>query len=237
MIKIRYAELPPGLHVRVEAHGRSTVICLLPGLTLGQRRAALLRARRSAGMGYGPRLPAVGVAAAVTRDRVGATLRNGTAAFRAHPILLLPMVVVLGAAMVYIMTSAVTFTIHSPPSGSVPGLTLGQGTHHGLPGPGGFHIGAGSQVAPSPSVSSSPEPGRPTRSGRPIRSPGPTRSSSASPTPGTSSPSPTSSAPGPPGSSSPAPGPSTSPPVSPTPSPSSSGTCVHVGPLGICLHL
>ena len=233
MIKIRYSELPAGLHVRVEAHGRSTVIYLLPGLTLAQRRAALLRARRSAGMGYGPRLPVVGVAAAVTRDRIGATLRNGTAAFRAHPILLLPMVVVLSAAMVYIMTSAVTITIHSPQSASVPGLTLGQGAHHGSRGQGGFHIGVGSEVAPSPSVSSSPEPGGPTRSGRPTRSPGPTRSSSASPTPGTSSP--TSSSPSPPGSSSPAPG--TSPPVSPTPSPSSSGTCVDVGPLGICLHL
>lgn len=227
MIKIRYSELPAGLHVRVEAHGRSTVIYLLPGLTLAQRRAALLRARRSACMGYGPRLPVAGVAAAVTRDRIRATLRNGTAAFRAHPILLLPMVVVLSAAMVYIMTSAVTITIHSPQGGSVPGLTLGQGPHHGPRGQGGYHLGVGSEVAPNPSVSSSPE-----RSGRPTRSPGPRRSSS--PTPGTSSPTPTSPSPGP---SSPAPGTSTSPPASPTPAPSSSGTCVDVGPLGICLHL
>ena len=50
------------------------------------------------------------------------------------------MVVVLSAAMVYIVTSAVTITIHSPQSGSVPGLTLGHGAHHGSRGHGGFHI-------------------------------------------------------------------------------------------------
>ena len=227
MIKIRYSELPAGLHVRVEAHGRNTIIYLLHGLTLAQRRAALLRARRSASMGYGPPLPVLGVAEAVARDRIKSTLRNGTAAFRAHPILLLPMVVVLSATMIYIVTSAVTITIHSPPSGSGPGLTLGQGAHHGSRGHGGFHIAIG-EVAPSPSVSSSPAPGRPTRS------PGPTRSSRPSPAPGSSSP--TSSSPSPPGSSSPAPG-TSSPPVSPTPAPSSSGTCLDVGPLGICLRL
>lgn len=234
MIKIRYSELPAGLHVRVEARGRNTIIYLLPGLTLAQRRAALLRARRSASMGYGPGLPMAGVAGAIARDRVWATMRNGTAAFRAHPILLLPMVVVLSAMMVYIMTSAVTITLHSPQSGDLPGLTVGGG-HPGPRGPAGSRLRAGRVVAPDPSVSGT-GPGRPSRSPRPTRSPDPTRSDSTSPTPGTSSPAPTSSSPDPPGSSSPGPG-SSSPPPSPAPSPSSTGTCVHVGPLGICLHL
>ena len=64
MIKIRYADLPGGLHVRVEARGKDTIIYLLPGLTVAQRRAALRRARSSARMGHGPRLPAPGVAGA-----------------------------------------------------------------------------------------------------------------------------------------------------------------------------
>ena len=232
MIKIRYSELPAGLHVRVETRGRNTIIYLLPGLTLAQRRAALLRARRSASMGYGPQLPMASVAGAIARDRTWATMRNGTAAFRAHPILLLPMVVVLSAMMVYIMTSAVTITLHSPQSGDLPGLAVGQGGHRGPPG---SRLRAGRVVAPDPSVVGT-GPGRTSSSPRPTRSPGPTRSGSTSPTPGTSSPAPTSSSPAPPGSSPPRPG-SSSPPASPSPSPSPSGTCVHVGPLGICLHL
>jgi hypothetical protein len=231
LIKIRYAELAAGLHVRVEARGRSTIIYLLPGLTLAQRRAALLRARRSAAMGYGPALPVAGVVAAVARDRIRATISNGTSAFRAHPILLLPMIVVLSATMVYIMTSAVTITLHPPQGGSLPGLTVGRGGHHDQHGLGTDPVGVGSEVGPSPSVSDSPRPGQPTRSGRPTRSPRPTRSS---PAPHSSSPAPTSSSPDP-GSSSPPPG--TSSPPAPAPTPTSTGTCLQVGPLGICLHL
>jgi hypothetical protein len=230
LIKIRYSELRAGLHVQVETRGPSTIIYLLPGLTLGQRRAALLRARRSASMGYGPRLSAAGLAAAVVRDRVGVTLRNGTAAFRAHPILLLPMAVVLGASMIYIMSTAVTITMHSPQDGgSLPGVTSG---HHQPRSQPAYPVGLRDRVAPSPSVSS-PKPSRPVTSGRPTRSPRPSRS----PGPHSSSPAPTSSAPSPSRSSSPGPGPSSSPPASPSPSPSSSGTCLNVGPLGICLHL
>lgn len=230
MIKIRYSELPAGLHVDVETCGHSTIIYLLPGLTLGQRRAALLRARRSASMGYGPRLPMAGLAAALVRDRVRETVRTGTAVFRVHPILLLPMALVLGASMVYIASTAVTITMHAPQEGgSLPGLAVGHGGHHG---PRGQPPASVRQDTPSPSVSS-PDPSRPVTSRSPTRSPRPTRS----PTPRGSSPAPTSSAPSPTGSSSPGPGPSTSPPASPSPSPSSSGTCVTVGPLGICVHL
>ena len=227
MIKIRYSELPAGLHVRAETHGRSTFIYLVPGLTLAERRAALLRIRRSASMGYGPRLPAVGLAAAIARDRIRATIWNGTSAFRAHPILLLPVVVVLTATMVYIMTADVTLTIHSPQSGPGP-FALGPGSNHGPRGPAAYPVGA---KGPAGSV---PSPGRPSPGptpGQHSRSPSPTGSRRPRPTPGTSSPAPTT----PPGSGSPTPGPTTSPPV-PSPSPSASGTCVRVGPLGICLH-
>ena len=60
MITIRYADLPEGLHARAEARGRRTVIYLRPGLTAEQRRLSLRRARQSARMGYGPRLPGRG---------------------------------------------------------------------------------------------------------------------------------------------------------------------------------
>jgi hypothetical protein len=107
LIRIRYADLPAGLHVRAAADGRNTVIYLLPGLTRGERRAALHRARACAGRGYGPRLPAAGVAAAVARDRVVVAARTGTAAFRAHPLLLLPgVLIVVSATLAYVRMSA-----------------------------------------------------------------------------------------------------------------------------------
>jgi hypothetical protein len=132
LIKIRYADLPAGLHVRAEAQGRSTIVYLLPGLTPLERRAALVRVRRNASLGHGPRLPGTGIAVAVMVDSVKATLRNGTVAFRAHPLLLLPPVVTaVIATLVYIMLAAVTITI-SPPQASGPRAQPGAvpGTHH-----------------------------------------------------------------------------------------------------------
>ena len=139
------------------------------------------------------------------------------------------------ATMVYIMTSAVTITIHMPQSAIGAGTDAGAGSASRLAGPGRLPHRVWREVAPSALVSSSPEPGLPTRSGRPTRSPGPTRSAQPSPTPGSSSPSPTSSSPSPPGSSSSPPG--TSPPVSPTPAAILQRDRLRVGPLGICLHL
>ena len=95
MIRIRYAELPAGLHVVAEADRRGTVVYLLPGLTPAQRRTALVRARRSARMGQGPGLPAVPMAGAVVTDRVRTNMRNASAAMWRHPMLFLPPVVLL----------------------------------------------------------------------------------------------------------------------------------------------
>ena len=85
MIKIRYADLPEGLHARAEAEGRGAVIYLVRGLSPDQRRAALRRVRREARLGSGPRLSASGVALAVARDTAKSTTRNGIAAVRFHP--------------------------------------------------------------------------------------------------------------------------------------------------------
>lgn len=79
MIKIRYAELPDGLHAHVERCGRHTLIHLAPGLSAPQRREALGRLIRTSRRGHGPRLRPPGVSLAVARDATGGTLRNGRA--------------------------------------------------------------------------------------------------------------------------------------------------------------
>jgi hypothetical protein len=229
MIKIRYADLPAGLHVRAEAHGRSTIIYLLPGLTLVERRSALLRARRSADLGYGPRLPLSGVVAAVTLDRVGALLRNGALALRSHPLLLFPpLIIAMTGSLVYIMLADVTITIRPPQAGGAPALYQAAPPRPtGVPArPGGLGEPPGGGQSPAGDPSRLPHR---SRSPRPSRSPKPTRSGAPSPTP---SPSPGSPAPQPSPTPSPVP-----PSPSPSPSPTSSGTCLVIGPLGICLRL
>ncbi|HEY1639601.1 MAG TPA: hypothetical protein VGG35_02840 [Streptosporangiaceae bacterium] len=235
MIKIRYAELPAGLHVRTEAHGRSTIIYLLPGLSPAERRAALLRARRGADLGHGPPLPAASVAIAVMRNRVRHTLRNGALAFRAHPLLLVPpLVIVASATLVYIMMSAVTFTIRSPQASGPfpqpgPVLAAPPGTSTTAPGSPGHRAG-GSAGPPPPGPSSPPGGGRHGRHPKPSPPPG----SSPSPAPsGSSSVTPT----GPPTAGPPGSPPAPLPTGSPTPTPSPSPSCLDIGPLGICLKL
>src|ERR1700723_3335145 len=113
MVKIRYSELPAGLHVRAEARGRDTVIYLLPGLTPAQRRAALIRVRSSSRMGHGPRLPAASMAMAVGADRLRPTVPNGAAARRGPPVLLLPpLILLVSGAIVFVLMSFVTLTVH-----------------------------------------------------------------------------------------------------------------------------
>ena len=64
MVKIRYSELPAGLHVSAKKHGRRAIIYLQPGLTAAERRAALVRVRKGSRMGHGPALSACGIALA-----------------------------------------------------------------------------------------------------------------------------------------------------------------------------
>ena len=238
MIKIRYADLPAGLHVRAEARGQSTIIYLLPGLTPAERRAALLRVRRSASMGHGPQLSAAGVAAAVTVDQVRATLRNGAVAFRGHPLLLFPPVIIAATAtLVYIMLASGTLTLREPQAivpFPQPGAALGgprqpqSGSPDNQPGA----IGGWRGAAPT---------GQP-RTGQPGRSPRPSRSAgrSASPTPSASASASASASPSPSPSSPSAGGPGPSLPPQPpapsaSPSPTPSVSCLKVGTLGICL--
>lgn len=110
MIKIRYSALPPGLYARADVVGRHIVVYLLPGLTLQQRRAALLRIRSSGRMGHGPMLSSTGLARAIVADRIWVTLRNGASAVRSHPVLLVtPVMLLVSAALAYIVLSPVSF--------------------------------------------------------------------------------------------------------------------------------
>ena len=131
MVKIRYSELPAGLHVVAEACRRGTIVYLLPGLTPAQRRAALVRVRSSARMGHGPLVPTLSMALAVAADRARTTTRNGLAALRRHPMVFLPpLIAVLASAIVFTLMSFVTLSI-APNDGAaaaaVPTLGIGAG--------------------------------------------------------------------------------------------------------------
>ena len=109
MIKIRYSDLPGGLHVRVGVHGRNTILYLLPGLTAAQRKAAIRRARSAARVGHGPGLPAPGVARALAADRIRTTVRNGFAAIRMHPAIFLPpLIIIVAVAAAYLLLVSVS---------------------------------------------------------------------------------------------------------------------------------
>jgi hypothetical protein len=225
MVKIRYSELPAGLHVRAEARGRDTVIYLLPGLTPAQRRAALIRVRSSSRMGHGPRLPAASMAMAVGADRLRTTVTNGAAAMRGHPVLLLPpLILLVSGAIVFVLMSFVTLTVHEHDRAQSPASSVT------IPDSSASKHGGGSRPARDQSAvgPSSPAPGTSDR-GRPE----PTATAAPAPS-GSTSPIPTLSAPVP--SVSPT-SPTSSPSPDPTPSPSASdaGTCLKLGPLGLCL--
>lgn len=112
MVRIRYAELPVGLHVATRSHGHNTVVYLLPGLTPAQRRDALTFARRSARIGQGPRLPAGDMALAIVADRLRTTASIVSSATRRHPMLLLPpLVVAVSTVIVFVLLTFVTVNL------------------------------------------------------------------------------------------------------------------------------
>lgn len=135
MIKIRYADLPGGLHVRAVARGRDTVIYLVPGLTVDQRRAALRRARSSARMGHGPPLSATGVTCAMVADRIRTTVGNAAAAMRVHPAMFVPItVVILSATVAYFLLMSVTIKVRPPQAGGPGAHPSGRRGRRAVPG-------------------------------------------------------------------------------------------------------
>ena len=227
MIKIRYCELPPGLHVIAERQGRGTVIYLLPGLSQAQRQAALIRVRSSGRLGHGPAIPAFDLAIAIAGDKVRITVRNGAVAMRGHPALLLPPLIVLFAGViVFSLMSFVRVTVGPPAIGTgVPvvgfaGARPGDNSDSTDSPSGGANSGSpgsdhGTSRSPGPSPSPSPTASRSTGLGRDPSGTGPAASPSPSPA----------SSPG--GPASPQPSPSASP----------SGNCLKVGRITVCVSL
>ena len=247
MIKIRYADLPEGLHATVEAQGRRTVIYLRPALEPAQRRGALRRVRRMAQIGNGPPLSASGIALAMARDTARSTARNGMAAIRCHPAGSLFLTALLASATVCYMffVSVSIHLIPAPPArGALPVLgsvsASAPGQRHseprgasGLGGEGGL---GGQQVnGPGPTSSSGSA-----ASARASASAAAGASASASavpsdPVPSQLAASPVPLPPSPAQSSSPSPGPTAASPAPSAPSADPGGLCVDVGPLGVCL--
>jgi hypothetical protein len=239
MVKIRYSELPAGLHVTAEQDGRDTIIYLQPGLTAQQRRAALIRVRSSARMGQGPALTSLGMALAVSADRLRTTVGNGAAAMRGHPLLLVPpLILLVSGAIIFVLMSFVTLTVPQHASaGGTPGQDAppaaasrhpaGPGGHPAIPAldPGSPGPGQSGSTGPAPTSSLPPSPTPTSAPGPMPTAPGPTSPGPViSPSPSSSVPSVTSS-------------PEPSPSATPSPSQSQGGTCLQVGPLGLCLHL
>jgi hypothetical protein len=242
MVKIRYSELPSGLHVSASKHGRRTIIYLKPGLTPAERHAALTRVRSSGRMGHGPQPHALGLAVAIGADWIRTTTRNGITAVRSHPVLLLPpLILLVSTAIVFILMSFVTLTMaprQPQAAGTVPVLG-GARPSRQLQTPGRTRSSAASGHAGSPGSSPSGNEGHggqsPSGGGAPSSQPStinppppqPSESAGQGPVPSPSA------APG-----SPSPDPSSpSPWPSPTPSSSSSVTCVQIGPLGLCINV
>lgn len=139
MVKIRYAELPAGLHVAIGVRDADTVVYLQPGLTPEQRKQALERARRSARLGHAPRLPALGLAAAIGADRLRTTARAAAAVARRHPVLVLPLVVLAAGLVAMLMMAALGHG--APPR---------HGPAHGARGAAAARPAGGMQVAKPP---------------------------------------------------------------------------------------
>ena len=122
MIKIRYTDLPAGVHVRTTTRGRHTVVFLLHGLTPAQRKAAIRRAQGASRVGQGPPLPRAALARALAADRLRTTIRNGFGAMRMHPAIFFPpLVIVMSAAVAYLLLVSVTIHFMPGPHAHGPG--------------------------------------------------------------------------------------------------------------------
>jgi hypothetical protein len=226
MIRIRYADLPEGFHAQARAHGRRTVIYLRPGLTAEQRRLSLRRARQSARMGYGPRLPGPGVALAVARHVTAGTLGNLGAAVRRHPIGFLVLsagLVTLMACYVLFVTVSVRLMLDPAPlpaaRGALPAWVMPAAQS---PRPGGGPLPG--HAARGRRGSRGARDGLRSSGARDRRARGPARAGRASPSPAPSRP---------PFSS---PSPAATPPPTPAAAPSPrASVCVTVGPIGVCV--
>jgi hypothetical protein len=235
VIKVRYSDLPAGLHASASSEGRHTVIYLVPGLSAADRQGAIDRLRASARVGHGPKLPAVSLALALIADRIRLNLRNAAAAARLHPIgAAIPVVVLGGGAILYALFVTVSIRLGPPPQPSAQApLPLSAAS---APASTGSAPGDSGGVADPTSAT------RLTRASSARRaslrdSTAREQVAGAHPAPSSPGPSPDPSV----SSSSPPGHPSPPPPRSPSPSPSPTGShgggiCLNLGILRICVH-
>jgi hypothetical protein len=230
MIRVRYRdsnELSPGLHAAAERHGRTTTVYLLSGLTKPQRRSALRRLRLSARMGHCPGLPAGRLALALFADRIRTGTGQAGAVLRLHPAgSTLPVMVLSGGAIAFLLFSTVSIRVlpttpASPEAASSPGPAASAGagaipfagSQGGVTGLGG----SGNRQAIPPGLGGSSLAAGPGLAG-PALTPPPAAAGSGSSSSSTPSQAPASSS-------------------SSAPQPASSGVCLKVGPLGVCLNV
>jgi hypothetical protein len=259
-------ELSPGLNASVECSRRGTVVYLVPGLTRDERRAALRRLRMASRVGAGPELPAAQLALALLADRIRTAAWRAGAIFRLHPAgSALPALLLSVGVIVFLALSAVSIQVlpeqavpgPSPVRGPGPAATAGgtggtggiqerrpafnpvnlvragSGPHGGSagstrPGSGSSHPGRGSQGSGGQGSGGQGSGGHGSGGQDPGGGSGPTLAGSANParTPGAVT-----------GESSPAGTPTPTPSPSPSPPAGGGGTCLQVGPLGVCLSL
>jgi len=252
MISVRYChwrDLSPGLNATAQCNGRGTVVYLVPGLTRDERRAALRRLRMASRVGAGPELPAAQLAFALLAERIRTAAGRAGAIFRVHPAAsALPVLLVSVGVIVFMSLSAVSVQVlpqqaaagPSPLLAPGPAAPAGGGHAHRpgrasqvnliRPDPSGPPGGSGSHTRHRSGGSGSGQGSGGQGSGGQGNGNQPTLTGSANPAP-------TSGAAG--GQPSPAPVATPTPSPSPTPSPPAprGGTCVKVGPLGVCLSL
>lgn len=184
MIRVRYQNLSPGLHGKAERNGRGTTVYLLPGLTGGQRRAALRRLRMEASRGCGPALPGQYLAVALAVDRFRVGVRNAAAVIRLHPAGSLLPVAFAGLLMTLFVLGSVSAGLiqlpqaapGGPPSGGGAPTMVGVPAHAQASGHSGGHRAGGSpggsrgkRQTPGPrwSLAASSKPAKATLRGRP----------------------------------------------------------------------
>lgn len=140
MIRIRYADITSGLHGKVEDAAGGTIVYLLPGLSAGQRKAALRRLRQEANRGCGPALPLVQLMLALAVDRLRVGVHRALAIVRLHPAgSLAPAIAIGGGIVLFVLASVSVRIVHRPDAnayGGTPTVSAG-GPPAGVPALGG----------------------------------------------------------------------------------------------------
>ncbi|MGH3280213.1 MAG: hypothetical protein ACRDNW_13905 [Trebonia sp.] len=86
---------------------RGVTLCLLPGLTTGQRRVVIRRLRQEASRGFGPPLPSAQLTIALALAHLRAVARITRAIVRLHPVVtLVPGAFVVAVMALFVIASS-----------------------------------------------------------------------------------------------------------------------------------